>query len=201
MVLACRRCPKPCPTRPPRPCLRCRDSGCNAAWRGRSGRWALPVSMRWCWPPACTSMSWPWGPGRILGRRMQVGPRRLRADRKLAGLSGLLRPLLSGCQHRFPGRPVPGDSGLIIADAYDAEILRMGPETPLAGARRKAMQALARHAALRLQALRDPAAALEVHGSDAACRGSRPCRGRLRPRRASSSAISSASSGSKSSGR
>jgi hypothetical protein len=33
----------------------------------------------------------------------------------------------------------------------------MGPETPLAGARRKMMvQKFARHAALRLQALRDP---------------------------------------------
>jgi hypothetical protein len=37
----------------------------------------------------------------------------------------------------------------------------MAPESPLAGARRRAMtQAFARQAALRLQALRDPAAAL-----------------------------------------
>ena len=39
----------------------------------------------------------------------------------------------------------------------DAEIMRMGPNTPVAPARRKAMvQGFARHAALRLQALRDP---------------------------------------------
>lgn len=57
----------------------------------------------------------------------------------------------------FPVELLPEGTGLILADPYDAEILRMGPETPLAGARRKAMlQKFARHAALRLQALRDP---------------------------------------------
>jgi hypothetical protein len=57
----------------------------------------------------------------------------------------------------FPTELLPDGTGLILADAYDAEILRMGPETPLAGARRKVMlQKFARHAALRLQGLRDP---------------------------------------------
>ncbi|WP_127900701.1 MmcB family DNA repair protein [Solirhodobacter olei] len=57
----------------------------------------------------------------------------------------------------FPTELLPDDSGLIIADGYDAEILRIGPEAKLAPARRKAMmQKFARHAALRLQALRDP---------------------------------------------
>ena len=57
----------------------------------------------------------------------------------------------------FPVDLLPPETGLILADAYDAEILRMAPETPLAGARRKVMvQKFARHAALRLQALRDP---------------------------------------------
>jgi hypothetical protein len=57
----------------------------------------------------------------------------------------------------FPTDLLPGGSGLIIADAYDAEILRMGPETPLPAARRKVMmQKFARHAATRLQAFRDP---------------------------------------------
>jgi hypothetical protein len=58
----------------------------------------------------------------------------------------------------FPTELLPEGTGLILADGYDAEILRMGPETPLAGARRKMLvQKFARHAALRLQALRDPA--------------------------------------------
>lgn len=57
----------------------------------------------------------------------------------------------------FPTEMLPDGTGLMIADGYDAEIIRMGPETPLAGARRKVMvQKFARHAALRLQALRDP---------------------------------------------
>jgi hypothetical protein len=57
----------------------------------------------------------------------------------------------------FPTELLPDGTGLILADAYDAEILRMGPETPLAGARRKVMvQKFARHAALRLQGYRDP---------------------------------------------
>jgi hypothetical protein len=57
----------------------------------------------------------------------------------------------------FPADLLPLDSGLIIADGHDAEILRIGPERRLAGARRKVvLQCFARHAARRLQALRDP---------------------------------------------
>jgi hypothetical protein len=59
----------------------------------------------------------------------------------------------------FPTELLPEGTGLILADAYDAEIVRMGPEAALAGARRKAMvHRFARHAAARLQGLRDPAA-------------------------------------------
>ncbi len=57
----------------------------------------------------------------------------------------------------FPVDLLPADSGLILADAYDAEIIRMGAETPLPAARRKALiQKFARHAASRLQSYRDP---------------------------------------------
>lgn len=57
----------------------------------------------------------------------------------------------------FPTKLLPEDSGLIIADAYDAEIVRVGPETKLAPARRKVMiQKFARHAATRWHAARDP---------------------------------------------
>lgn len=57
----------------------------------------------------------------------------------------------------FPTEVLPDDTGLIIADAYGAETIRMGPETRLAGGRRKAMmQKFAFHAARRLHALRDP---------------------------------------------
>ncbi|WP_370210356.1 MmcB family DNA repair protein [Roseovarius sp.] len=57
----------------------------------------------------------------------------------------------------FPTDLLPEGTGLIIADAYNAEILRMAPEHKLPGARRSALtRKFARHAAQRLQALRDP---------------------------------------------
>ena len=63
----------------------------------------------------------------------------------------------------FPTELLPAETGLIVADGYDAEILRMGPETKLAPARRKVlMQKFARHAASRLQGYRDPGVAALV---------------------------------------
>jgi hypothetical protein len=60
----------------------------------------------------------------------------------------------------FPTDLLPEGTGLILADAYDAEILRMGPDTALASARRRVMlQKFARHAAARLHAYRDPGVA------------------------------------------
>ncbi len=57
----------------------------------------------------------------------------------------------------FPTELLPDDTGLIIGDAYGGEIIRMGPETRLAPARRKVMvQKFATHAARRLHLLRDP---------------------------------------------
>ncbi|MDK3019450.1 MmcB family DNA repair protein [Pseudodonghicola flavimaris] len=57
----------------------------------------------------------------------------------------------------FPTELLPEETGLIIADAYDAEVIRMAPEARLAAARRKVLiQKFATHAARRLQALRDP---------------------------------------------
>ncbi len=57
----------------------------------------------------------------------------------------------------FPSELLPEDTGLIIADAYDADIIRMAPEHKLAPARRKVMvQKFARHAARRWHGARDP---------------------------------------------
>ncbi len=57
----------------------------------------------------------------------------------------------------FPVDLLPPETGLIIADAYDAEIIRIGPETKVAPARRKKMiQKFATDAARRLHVLRDP---------------------------------------------
>jgi len=61
----------------------------------------------------------------------------------------------------FPVDLLPEGTGLLIGDAYDAEIIRMAPESKLASARRKVMiQKFATHAARRLHSLRDPGAAL-----------------------------------------
>jgi len=58
----------------------------------------------------------------------------------------------------FPQDLLPDQTGLILADAWDAEILREGPESKLAAARRKAMTLkLARTAATRLRRLEDAA--------------------------------------------
>ena len=57
----------------------------------------------------------------------------------------------------FPIDLLPQDTGLIMADAYGADIVRMAPETRLAPARRtKVQRDFARAAALRLQGLCDP---------------------------------------------
>jgi len=57
----------------------------------------------------------------------------------------------------FPTDLLPMESGLMIADAYDAEIIRMAPEDRVPAARRKVLtRKFAAHAARRLHALRDP---------------------------------------------
>lgn len=61
----------------------------------------------------------------------------------------------------FPAELLPDGTGLILADAYDGEVVRMAPEDKLPPARRKVMvQKFARTAAMRLQMLRDPTAVL-----------------------------------------
>jgi hypothetical protein len=59
----------------------------------------------------------------------------------------------------FPIDLLPEGTGLMIGDSYDAEIIRMAPESKLAPARRKVIiQKFAMNAARRLHALRDPMA-------------------------------------------
>jgi hypothetical protein len=79
------------------------------------------------------------------------------ADRKWQGYLAWCDRFFWAVDARFPTDLLPAGTGLILADAWDAEIVAMAPETRLAGARRKALtQRFARHAARRLQALRDP---------------------------------------------
>jgi len=84
------------------------------------------------------------------------------SDRKWRGYLDWCDRFFWAVDSDFPVDLLPEDTGLIVADAYDAEILRMAPEEKLAGARRKAiLQKFATHAARRLHALRDPGAGLD----------------------------------------
>ncbi|MDN5787390.1 MmcB family DNA repair protein [Pseudorhodobacter sp.] len=57
----------------------------------------------------------------------------------------------------FPTELLPHETGLIFADDYDAELIRMAPENRLSAPRRKMVtRVFARTAAQRLHALRDP---------------------------------------------
>jgi len=61
----------------------------------------------------------------------------------------------------FPTDILPWETGLVIGDAFDAEIIRMAPENKLAGARRSMLtRKFATHAARRLHGLRDPDAGI-----------------------------------------
>ncbi|SDM06572.1 MmcB family DNA repair protein [Aliiruegeria lutimaris] len=80
-----------------------------------------------------------------------------RADQKWQGYLEWCDRFFWAVDGEFPTDLLPPETGLIMADAYDAEIQRIGPETKLAAARRKVMtRKFARHAARRLQAFRDP---------------------------------------------
>ncbi|WP_397543276.1 MmcB family DNA repair protein [Roseovarius salis] len=80
-----------------------------------------------------------------------------RADAKWPGYLDWCDRYFWAVDAAFPHDLLPSDTGLIVADAYDAEILRMAPESRLAPARRAALtRKFARDAARRLLVLRDP---------------------------------------------
>ncbi len=82
-----------------------------------------------------------------------------RTDRKWADYRDYCDRLFFAVTAEFPCDLLPGDVGLILADAYDARIMREAPDHRLAGARRKAMTLrIARLAAARLHGLADPPA-------------------------------------------
>jgi hypothetical protein len=80
-----------------------------------------------------------------------------RADRKWQGYLDWCDRFFWAVDADFPVELLPEGTGLILADPYDAEVVRMAPETPLSGARRKlVLRTFARAAAGRLQGWRDP---------------------------------------------
>ncbi|WP_306152562.1 MmcB family DNA repair protein [Roseovarius sp. MMSF_3281] len=80
-----------------------------------------------------------------------------RADAKWQGYLEWCDRYFWAVDEGFPLEYLPEGTGLILADAYDAEILRMGPESKLPAARRSALtRRFARHAALRLHGVVNP---------------------------------------------
>lgn len=80
------------------------------------------------------------------------------ADHKWQGYLEWCDRFFWAVDSNFPTELLPDECGLIIADGYDAEIIRNGEERRLPSARRKVMlQKFARHAAIRAQSARDPA--------------------------------------------
>ncbi|AGT08638.1 MmcB family DNA repair protein [Paracoccus aminophilus] len=79
------------------------------------------------------------------------------SDRKWQGYLDWCDRFFWAVDTGFPDELLPEESGLIRADAWGAELLRMAPEAKLAAARRaKILRDIARVAAGRLQALTDP---------------------------------------------
>ena len=88
---------------------------------------------------------------------IKSSPEDFRADRKWPDYRDFCDRLYFAVTSRMDQALLPVDAGLIIADAFGAEILRDPVETPLNAARRKAMTInFARAAAMRLHGLYDP---------------------------------------------
>jgi hypothetical protein len=80
------------------------------------------------------------------------------ADQKWQGYLAWCDRFFWAVDAAFPTELLPDETGLMMADGFGAEVLRMGPETRLAPARRKALTRLfARQAAWRLARQSDPA--------------------------------------------
>ncbi len=80
-----------------------------------------------------------------------------RADQKWTEYRDYCDALLFAVAPDFPSDILPADTGLILADAYAGELVRLAPQHPLTAARRKALTlSLARTAATRLHAQIDP---------------------------------------------
>ncbi len=95
--------------------------------------------------------------GEIWVIECKSGREDFRSDHKWQGYLEWCDRFFWAVDDRFPLELLPEDTGLIIADSYGAEVVRMGPEAKLAGARRKKITLkFARDVALRHHRMRDP---------------------------------------------
>jgi hypothetical protein len=90
---------------------------------------------------------------------VKASPRDFRADRKWPDYQAFADRFFFAVAPGFPLDLLPADRGLILADRYEAVILREAPAIPLPPARRRALHLrLARLGGFRLHGLHDPEA-------------------------------------------
>ncbi|KPH79731.1 DNA repair putative endonuclease MmcB [Bosea vaviloviae] len=97
--------------------------------------------------------------GELLVVEVKSGIEDYRVDGKWPDYRDYCDGFLFAVAPEFPQEVLPGDVGLIVADAYGGHLLRAPPRHPLAPARRKALTiAFAKLAAGRLALMEDPPA-------------------------------------------
>jgi hypothetical protein len=95
--------------------------------------------------------------GRIFIVEIKSSPADYRSDGKWPEYWSFCDRLYFAVPPELPRELIAPEAGLIVADAWGAEILRHPPDRPLAPARRKAVTlGFARAAALRLHSVHDP---------------------------------------------
>lgn len=95
--------------------------------------------------------------GRIFIVEIKSCPADYRSDGKWPEYWSFCDRLYFAVPPELPRELIAPEAGLIVADAWGAEILRHPPDRPLAPARRKAVTlGFARAAALRLHSVHDP---------------------------------------------
>lgn len=97
------------------------------------------------------------GDGKVLIVEVKSSLLDYRSDRKWREYLDYCHWFFFAVDAEFPREVIPEDVGLIVADPFDAALLRDSPERKLAPARKRALNlAFAQTAALRLQAFTDP---------------------------------------------
>ncbi|WP_255448526.1 MmcB family DNA repair protein [Telmatospirillum sp. J64-1] len=95
--------------------------------------------------------------GKLLGVEIKSSVADFRADQKWPEYLDFCDALYFAVAPGFPTKILPGECGLIVADAFDGVLLRPAPETRLNAARRKAVTLrFALVAAARLRGVTDP---------------------------------------------
>jgi hypothetical protein len=104
--------------------------------------------------------------GQFLVIEVKSGARDFLADRKWPDYRAWCDRLYFAVDLDFPQELLPAETGLVVADGFQAALLREAPHHPLAPARRRALlHRFARQAAGRLAALADPAGQAELRAA------------------------------------